>query len=433
MSTPPQGYQANSVEISGPVVGGTANGVLYVNSSGNLASGSAFTFDGTNVAFTGQMLAPNGSASAPSYSFASGTNYGMYVNTSNQTLRFSVGGTERFVQGGARTYLEPTTGVVIGNGASLSFDSAGGDGDLFLFRDAAGILHQRNSTNAQILRVANTYTSASVFEAFEVNWAATANTCALRTMHTGASARSLVIEYGNTTTHAAIIGTSPAGGIRLGEGSTGSAGARVRIANSFAFTATSGTCDELLIDGQAAPTSTSTMVFRGVSLAPTINYSAGTPGAGQIKLLHFNPTNTALPTGLNAACVFSASASTLGGMIFHNQSDEATNYEIGQLQFASNIFTIGSVKGGSGTLRGIMLGVTNNAVGFMGASPVTRQTSGADLTNNVTAGGSDDTIADFTSLTVYATDAAAIRNDIYQLARKLKQVNDALRDFGLLT
>lgn len=72
-------------------------------------------------------------------------------------------------------------------------------------------------------------------------------------------------------------------------------------------------------------------------------------------------------------------------------------------------------------------------IGFFGTAPVVKQTSGANLTNNVTVGGVNDTIADFTSLTVYATDAAAIRNDIYQLARKLKQINDGLRAYGLFT
>ena len=72
-------------------------------------------------------------------------------------------------------------------------------------------------------------------------------------------------------------------------------------------------------------------------------------------------------------------------------------------------------------------------IGFLGAAAVVQQTSGADLTNNVTSGGTDNTIANFTDLTTYANDAATIRNDIYQLARKLKQVNDALRLYGLLT
>lgn len=72
-------------------------------------------------------------------------------------------------------------------------------------------------------------------------------------------------------------------------------------------------------------------------------------------------------------------------------------------------------------------------IGFLGANAVIRQTGGADVTNNVTSGGTSDTIANFTDLTVYANDSAAIRNDIYQLARLVKQDHDALRLLGLLT
>lgn len=76
---------------------------------------------------------------------------------------------------------------------------------------------------------------------------------------------------------------------------------------------------------------------------------------------------------------------------------------------------------------------SNPLLGFMGSTPVAKQVSGADLTNNVTSGGTSDTIANYTDLIIYANDAAAIRNDIYQLARKQKQINDALRLYGLLT
>lgn len=72
-------------------------------------------------------------------------------------------------------------------------------------------------------------------------------------------------------------------------------------------------------------------------------------------------------------------------------------------------------------------------LGFYGTTPVSKQTDGAALTNNVTSGGTTDTIANFTSLSVYATDAATIRNDIFQLARKIKIVDDAMRAYGLLT
>lgn len=56
----------------------------------------------------------------------------------------------------------------------------------------------------------------------------------------------------------------------------------------------------------------------------------------------------------------------------------------------------------------------------------------AALTNSVTAGGVNDTIANYTDLAVYANDSNAIRNDIHQLARKLAQVVTALRANGLL-
>lgn len=75
----------------------------------------------------------------------------------------------------------------------------------------------------------------------------------------------------------------------------------------------------------------------------------------------------------------------------------------------------------------------NQKFAFHGAIPVIRQTGGGALTNNVTVGGTTGTIADFTSLTIYATDAAAIRNDIYQLARMVGIINAALRTYGLLS
>ncbi len=88
------------------------------------------------------------------------------------------------------------------------------------------------------------------------------------------------------------------------------------------------------------------------------------------------------------------------------------------------------VKNNTGTSR---FGVNETGVGFYATTPVAQPASAADLTNNVTAGGTNDTIDDWADLSTYATDAAAIRNAVHQLARKLKQVNDGLRDLGLLT
>ena len=87
-----------------------------------------------------------------------------------------------------------------------------------------------------------------------------------------------------------------------------------------------------------------------------------------------------------------------------------------------------------GSTTGSKVGTsTTQKLGFFNASPVIRQTDGAGLTNSVTAGGTTDTIANYTDLSTYANDAAAIRNDIYQLARKVKTIGDALRLYGFLS
>lgn len=71
-------------------------------------------------------------------------------------------------------------------------------------------------------------------------------------------------------------------------------------------------------------------------------------------------------------------------------------------------------------------------VGLYGVAPAGQDVGGQDLTNNVTAGGVDGTVADW-AIVDYATDAAAIRNAVYQLARALKQDHDWLRSVGALT
>ena len=84
------------------------------------------------------------------------------------------------------------------------------------------------------------------------------------------------------------------------------------------------------------------------------------------------------------------------------------------------------------TTTGTKIGTaTNQKLGFFNATPIIQPIDGATLTNNVTAGGTTDTIADFTDLTTYSNDAATIRNDIYQLSRKVKILTDNLRALGL--
>ena len=89
-----------------------------------------------------------------------------------------------------------------------------------------------------------------------------------------------------------------------------------------------------------------------------------------------------------------------------------------------------SVSSGTGTKFGTAIG---QKIGFWNATPIVQQTNGVNLTNNVASGGTDDQIDNFTDLSTYSNDALAIRRNIYQLARKLKIVNDALRTMGLMS
>src|SRR3990167_993599 len=76
---------------------------------------------------------------------------------------------------------------------------------------------------------------------------------------------------------------------------------------------------------------------------------------------------------------------------------------------------------------------TSQKLGFWNKSPSAQPSNGADLTNNVATGGTTDIIANYTDMTTYATDAATIRNNLYQLAKKLKVLNDALRSIGIMS
>lgn len=91
----------------------------------------------------------------------------------------------------------------------------------------------------------------------------------------------------------------------------------------------------------------------------------------------------------------------------------------------------GTFTVGTGAAHVINMGGASALIGFFGKTAAVQQTQGA-ITNNVTSGGTTGTIADFTDLTVYANDSAAIRNDIYQLALGLQGCIAALRTYGLL-
>lgn len=119
------------------------------------------------------LLAPDGNATAPSYSFSTDA-AGFYHSNANQ-VSFAAGGGQQFAMGPG----------------SFSFTNAtaqfGWSNDTLLFRDAAGVLAQRNSTNAQAFRVYNTFTDASNYERAGFNWGGNVFTIATEKSGTGGS------------------------------------------------------------------------------------------------------------------------------------------------------------------------------------------------------------------------------------------------------
>lgn len=91
------------------------------------------------------------------------------------------------------------------------------------------------------------------------------------------------------------------------------------------------------------------------------------------------------------------------------------------------------VQAGTTKLDGNLSLGASSSIGFFGTAPQTQQADGYAITNNVTSGGIQGTIANYTDLVIYANDSSAIRNDLYQISAKLKIIDDALRLYGLLT
>lgn len=97
---------------------------------------------------------------------------------------------------GASIYTTNSGHVRLGTGSYISWTSIAngntGTRDLYLQRDAAGILAQRNSTNAQAFRVYNTY-SGSVDEWFSIDWKTTSNTCILSAKKSGSGVQRQIV------------------------------------------------------------------------------------------------------------------------------------------------------------------------------------------------------------------------------------------------
>jgi hypothetical protein len=126
---------------------GAASGVAYTLVGGD----TLVAYGNGNVALSrGQLLAPNGTAALPSYSFTGNTSTGIYVPVAGQ---FGI------AAGGSLVGIFRNVGLMLpADALGIYF---GASSDTVLQRDAPNTLALRNGTNAQTFRLYQSYTDAS--------------------------------------------------------------------------------------------------------------------------------------------------------------------------------------------------------------------------------------------------------------------------------
>lgn len=140
---------------SGDVVLGTSGSGAFVTAAVHVRPGSDSSLDlGTSsvrwrsLYWSSQLLAPNGSAASPNYSFANSTNWGFFWNAAS--TRIDVAASASTVAGlDGAGFWTVTGGLGVGTV---------GAANILIQSDGAGITAIKNSTNAQTLRVYGTTT-----------------------------------------------------------------------------------------------------------------------------------------------------------------------------------------------------------------------------------------------------------------------------------
>jgi len=148
----------------------TASNALSLLQDLQVGGTSKFKVDKTGLITTG--------AASGSMAFGTTSSTGFYVQGANLGYQ----------SGGNKLWLSAANQFTLVAAARLSWVSGSdpnGNEDVFLYRDAANNLAQRNGTTAQGLRVYNTFTDASNYERGVFDWTTTANTLTVATKAAG--------------------------------------------------------------------------------------------------------------------------------------------------------------------------------------------------------------------------------------------------------
>lgn len=176
----PQGIQGPAGPM--PSLPGSDKQVLF-NDGGVFGAAAGLVFDKTTDVLTisGRVLVGDGTVAAPSLAFASETTLGLF-RRGTAALGYAQGGSQKLEFSGDSIQL-PSTGTI----RWLPGSSFGVGADLFLQRDVANVLAQRNGANAQAFRVYNTYTDASNYERLTFSAAPTGSLIRQEQAGTGAA------------------------------------------------------------------------------------------------------------------------------------------------------------------------------------------------------------------------------------------------------
>lgn len=152
-----------------------------------------FTNNGTQIVFTQPVAFTDGTAAAPSITFASDTNTGFF-RPGTAEVQFSAAGA-------AIISFGTNAGLGLAFNKPLVWSSSSNPGftaDLFLWRDAANTLAQRNGVNAQALNIYNTFTDASNYERGEIDWGSNVFEIGSTKAGTGSSRNTRIKSAGGT-------------------------------------------------------------------------------------------------------------------------------------------------------------------------------------------------------------------------------------------
>lgn len=132
------------------------------------------------------LLAPDGTAGAPSYSFSTSPNVGFFLPSANN-IDVSLTG--------ASQYRFATDFLNINNTKGIRWwsDAAAYTTILTTLVPSSGILEQRNGTNPQTFRVYNTFTDGSNYERGTFDWVTNANVLTIAAKAAGTGTQRAIV------------------------------------------------------------------------------------------------------------------------------------------------------------------------------------------------------------------------------------------------